>query len=953
MTTPCLTDYISIDNLQTFLDESSQQDGIALRLWSPKQIEDDKKGWINKSWNNACLFHTLIRTYTSGKKACYDFFANKAKQITQTKKIHQHEEICPTSLYIFGWPIYNGKGQVLAILFGGLVRDPDKTIESTEWNSVKVQLGIDRAVIKELENEYCYAPDFTLKKRKKLFLKWKLFCELLSRHLAIAATFQPSDDDWVDWLMSFHSCSTIAGNLTKIKKIKKSSLQLTIIDESSQQNQPIYYQLLIRDKVTVITDSIQFNKVDLKETTEQLIPVNKNNRISLSFDKSIKNNGRKFYWKVSKNIISGILIDHGSKNAAHRRLLLERQAQVFKEVSKQAVTNLESMINELFDQLRKIGVIDIDFASFSEVIYFSDNDDDSRPHFKARVTYPKDQWVADQCNIIEKLDLYTDESIARGSTVFSFQKSRAVLDRDVEKSPTYVGVHPSVCSSLVIPINYGPLVLGVITFDSIKKNYFNSERKLQLENLTQLISPVVYHNKFQETLQKLNQNIQAAAKEITGGTKRIIRKHILRALCSLVQAEAASYWEQDKKDGTTLYRGTSIGEVDDFQCEIVIQNSTLGDLFNGKKDFVLMPDIAEEYRIIKQEASPNQHTLSSLKYLQSRGILSYLAFPVTISGKKVIISFYRFENELLNHRKFSSIELNITQRLGEILSFYESLNKIFDVQRKELELQLKSREELAITLAHNIKSPLSSTYARLDDLERSLKISIGETYHSENYTSLFNAIKSNFFAIKRSTTPMLKHLALQESYNYGFYSVQAFHIYYDILSRQIARVRRGMQIENKLEKRIVEFSGHRKFPLLYGDKTAIEDMISNLLENAVKYSEKHSKISIETHYDYVSREIQVYIKNEGDIYIPSEDRDRIFEYAYRAKIARDKDPSSTGVGLYYSRYIAKQHGATLTVEKISNPVTFKLVIPAGLLSSVKKAEETLSRNNENIEDINE
>jgi len=942
LTTPCLTDYISRDNLQTFLDESSQQDGIALRLWSPNQLEKEKSCWINDSWNNACQFHALIRTYPSGKEACYQYFSQKADEIIQNKDIEWDATRCPTSLYIFGWPIYDGKGQVLAILFGGLVRDPAKTIANTEWSNVKEKLEVDLAVIKELENEYCYAPDFSLKQRKHLFSKWKLFCELLSRHLAKNVTLKPHDDCWVDWLISFHSCSTIAGNLTKIKKIKKSFLQLTIVDESSSQSQPVYYPLLITDKV-------QLDKADLEEAPKQLIPVNKNNRISLSFDKSIiKNNGRNFYWKVSKNIISGILIDHGNKNVTHRRLLLERQAQVFKEVSKKAVTNLESMIDELFDQLRKIGIIDINFASFSEVIYFSDNDNDenSRPHFKARVTYPREQWTVEQCNVIEKLDLYTDEPIANGSTVFSFQKSRAVLDRDVKKSPTYVEVHPDVRSSLVIPINYGPLVLGVITFDSIEKNYFNCERKLQLENLTQLISPVVYHNKFQETLQSLNQNIQNSAKELTDASKKIIRKHILRALCSLVQAEAASYWEQDKKNGTTLYRGTSIGAVNGFQCEMIIQDSTLGDLFKGKKDFVLMPDIEEEYRKIKQEKSPDQHTLDSLKYLQSRGILSYLAFPVMISDKKVIISFYRFNNELLKHREFSSIELNITQRLGKILSFYESLNKIFDVQRKELELQLKSREELAITLAHNIKSPLSSTYARLDDLERTLKASIGETYHSENYASLFNAIKSNFFAIKRSTTPMLKHLALQESYNYGFYSVQAFHIYYDILSRQIARVRRGMQIENKLEKRIVEFSGHRKFPLLYGDKTAIEDMISNLLENAVKYSEKNSKISVETNYDYVSGEIQVYIKNEGEIYIPAEDIDRIFEYAYRAKIARDKDPSSTGVGLYYSRYIAKQHGATLTVARISNPVTFELVIPARLLNSVKKAEETLSSNNE-------
>jgi len=188
-----------------------------------------------------------------------------------------------------------------------------------------------------------------------------------------------------------------------------------------------------------------------------------------------------------------------------------------------------------------------------------------------------------------------------------------------------------------------------------------------------------------------------------------------------------------------------------------IQNSSLGDLFRNKKDCILVPDIAEEYEKIKNIPSPNKHTLASLKYLKSQGIFSYLAFPVTISGKKVIISFYRFDNEQLCHREFSSIELNITQRLGKILSFYEGVNTTFDKQRNELTIQLENRKELAITLAHNIKSPLSSTYARLDDLQRTLKKSIGEIFYSENYHSLFGAINSNFAAIKRSTDPLLDY----------------------------------------------------------------------------------------------------------------------------------------------------------------------------------------------------
>ncbi len=614
MTTPCLTDYISLENLQTFLDESSQQDGISLRLWFPSYAEksSDHTGWINKSWSNACLFHSLIRTYPFGREACAKYFIEKSKEIALNKNIDWYKTICPTSLYVFGWPIYDADGNILAILFGGLVRDKNK-VNSNEWKDVKLQIKKNHAVIQELENEYCYAPSFSKKQRKHLFSKWQLFCELLSKRLSDSNQIQATDEYWIEWLISFHSCSTIARNLTKLKKVKKYSLELLIVEKpvnlvekSVNQLHPHQCHRLLITDVVKLDDTKSYTE----ELPKQLIPVSRNNHIFLSFEKdTIGQNGRGFHWKISKNIISGILINNSNKNVTLRKLLLERQAQVFEEVSKKAVTNLESMIKELFDQLRKVGIINIDFASFSEVIYFPDDSENGKPHFKARVTYPKDRWTKNQCHIIEKLDLYAENPISHGSTVHAFQKSRSVLDRDVKRSTTYVKVQPDVLSSLVIPIRYGPLVLGVIAFDSIEKGYFTSERKLLLENLTQLISPIVYHNKFQETIQNLNRNIQNSAKNLTKNTKKTIRKHILRALCSLVQGDAASYWEQDKQKGTTLYRGTSIGAVDDFICQMEIDDSTLGDLFKGKLDFILVDNLQAKYNKIKNNKSANKHRL--------------------------------------------------------------------------------------------------------------------------------------------------------------------------------------------------------------------------------------------------------------------------------------------------------------------------------------------------------
>jgi len=155
LTPPCLTDYISIDSLQTFLDEASQQDGVALRLWSPQQMATGNSGWINDSWDNACQFHSLIRSYPSGQATCHQFFQDQADKIIKNKPINWHKTMCPTSLYIFGWPIYGKDKNILAIIFGGKVLlilnngvklKPDYLMIELLYKSLKTNFIMPRAL---------------------------------------------------------------------------------------------------------------------------------------------------------------------------------------------------------------------------------------------------------------------------------------------------------------------------------------------------------------------------------------------------------------------------------------------------------------------------------------------------------------------------------------------------------------------------------------------------------------------------------------------------------------------------------------------------------------------------------------------------------------------------------------------------------------------------------------
>jgi two-component system, OmpR family, sensor histidine kinase KdpD len=110
--------------------------------------------------------------------------------------------------------------------------------------------------------------------------------------------------------------------------------------------------------------------------------------------------------------------------------------------------------------------------------------------------------------------------------------------------------------------------------------------------------------------------------------------------------------------------------------------------------------------------------------------------------------------------------------------------------------------------------------------------------------------------------------------------------------------------------------------------------VSQLLENACKYSLPGSTVSLETQeQDGV---VQIRVRNSGSS-IPASERHRIFDRFYRGSDARDRTPGS-GLGLYVARKIALAHGGGLELESQSameGEVSFRLTIP-GLKSEADR-----------------
>ncbi len=100
-------------------------------------------------------------------------------------------------------------------------------------------------------------------------------------------------------------------------------------------------------------------------------------------------------------------------------------------------------------------------------------------------------------------------------------------------------------------------------------------------------------------------------------------------------------------------------------------------------------------------------------------------------------------------------------------------------------------------------------------------------------------------------------------------------------------------------------------PRMYADKSMIEQVAYNLTNNAIKYSIPGTIISIDCKLNDQKDEYQLIVTNYGRT-LRKDEIDRIFDYGFRG--SNHNEANGSGLGLYLSREIAKEHGGSLTVE---------------------------------------
>ena len=239
--------------------------------------------------------------------------------------------------------------------------------------------------------------------------------------------------------------------------------------------------------------------------------------------------------------------------------------------------------------------------------------------------------------------------------------------------------------------------------------------------------------------------------------------------------------------------------------------------------------------------------------------------------------------------------------LGNALnSMAQSLSKLED-----------SRRSFIANVSHELKTPMTSIGGFIDGI-------LDGTISPEQEEKYLKIVSNEVKRLARLVTSMLnlsKIEAGELSLNLKRTDISAM-IFNTLLS-----------FEQSINQKSIDITGLDSFDNIYVniDKGLINQVVYNLVDNAVKFTEEGGYINVRVNQD--DKFTTVIIRNSG-AGVPADEIERIFERFYKVDKSRSLDTKSTGLGLYIVKSIVEMHGGTVDASsQLGKYTEFRFSLP--------------------------
>ena len=333
--------------------------------------------------------------------------------------------------------------------------------------------------------------------------------------------------------------------------------------------------------------------------------------------------------------------------------------------------------------------------------------------------------------------------------------------------------------------------------------------------------------------------------------------------------------------------------------------STLDGLYTDPNLVVALPIFANGHTIgIVFATQPVAAVLGPyiLSILRMFGFASLLALFITFVS--VYFMIYRLTKPLrqmsLATRRYASGDFSYRVNIkgGDELA---ELAGAFNSMAKDLATLESSRRSFVANVSHELKTPMTTIGGFIDGI-------LDGTIEKEKEPYYLGIVSDEVKRLSRLVTSMLNMSKIEA----GELNIKPSR--FDI-SEQIFKT--VLAFEQLIQKKNINILGLDQMKNLYlsADEDMINQVIYNLVDNAVKFTPPLGVIEISAYEENESAVVR--IKNSGSG-ISSEEIGKVFERFYKVDKSRSYDVRGAGLGLYIVKSIIELHGGTISVSSVEN-----------------------------------
>ncbi|MHB1920629.1 MAG: sensor histidine kinase [Chitinophagaceae bacterium] len=280
-------------------------------------------------------------------------------------------------------------------------------------------------------------------------------------------------------------------------------------------------------------------------------------------------------------------------------------------------------------------------------------------------------------------------------------------------------------------------------------------------------------------------------------------------------------------------------------------------------------------------------------FQQSREISKYetLTLDLKINRSKFPLDYQIQKQKILQRQKLRSFQY-LSEGITFLLVILVGAGFVFRSTRKQMRLS-HQQVNFMMAVTHELKSPIAVAKLNLETL---LKRRLGEEMQ-------LKLIDKTLWETNR-LNHLCNNILLASQLESREYRLLKERMDFSNLVHQCLLENMGRISDHHLEEDIQEGIW------IQGDPLMLNMAVSNLLENAVKYSPKGSLITVKLFIRPPFLHLQIKDEGEG---IAEEEKSRIFTKFYRIGNENTRKSKGTGLGLFLTKKILSQHGAQIMV----------------------------------------